>query len=160
MTKNLPDYTAVEVPDDKPTEEFSHHERRAALLRRCISAGSPYAVNQSDLADEYDVDCSQVCRDMKRLRESVGDTLGEDAKLTARAVFERTLADLQEADDWRASKAAFDTVMDWQNWLAEIGEQDREPDRSELDIDARVEGPGGVIDAMREGREQSEQSHE
>jgi hypothetical protein len=154
MTKNLPDYTTVEVPDDKPTEKFTHHERRAALLRRCISAGSPYAVNQSDLAADYGVDRSTICRDMKRLRESVGDSLGEDAKLTARAVFERTLLDLRNADDWKASKAAFDVVMDWQNWLAEIGEQHREPDRSELDVDVRSRHAEVGYQIVREGEDE------
>lgn len=64
---------------------------------------------------------------MERLRESIGDSLGNNAKLTAKAVFEETLADLRAADDWRASKAAFDVVMEWNEWLGDIGEQEREP---------------------------------
>lgn len=151
MTENLPDYSTIKPPEEKPKAEFGHHERRADLLRRAISAGSPYAINQSDLADDYDVDRSTVCRDMKRLRESVNEALGDDAKLTARAVFERTLLDLRQADDWRASKAAFDVVMDWQNWLAELGEQHREPDRSELDVDVRSRNVDVSYQVVREG---------
>jgi len=154
MTENLPDYSTVKPPDEKPKPEFAHHERRADLLRRVISAGSPYAVNQSGLADEYAVDRSTICRDMKRLRESVDDALGDDAKLTARAVFERVLEDLQDADDWRASKAAFDAVMDWQNWLAELGEQHREPNRSELDVDVRSRGVDVSYQVVREGEDE------
>lgn len=151
MTDNLPDYSSVKVPDDKPSEEYTHHERRADLLRRCITAGSPFAVNQSDQADRYGVSRTTITRDMKRLRESVGDQLGDDAKLTARAVFERTLLDLRQADDWRASKAAFDAVMDWQNWLAELGEQHREPNRSELDVDVRSRNVDVSYQVVREG---------
>ena len=151
MTDNLPDYAAIKVPDGKPASEYSHHERRADLLRRIITAGSPYAINQSDLAAEYDVDRSTVCRDLKRLRESIDDTLGADAKLTARAVFERALLDLRNADDWRASKAAFDMAMDWQDWLANIGEQDREPDRSEIDMDVRSRRTEVAYHVVREG---------
>ena len=154
MTENLPDYSTINPPDEKPKPEFDHHERRADLLRRVITAGSPYAVNQSDLADEYAVDRSTICRDMKRLRESVDDALGADAKLTARAVFERVLEDLQDADDWRASKAAFDAVMDWQNWLAELGEQHREPNRSELDVDVRSRGVDVSYQVVREGEDE------
>jgi hypothetical protein len=154
MTENLPDYSTIKPPDEKPKPEFDHHERRADLLRRVISAGSPYAVNQSGLADEYAVDRSTICRDMKRLRESVDDALGDDAKLTARAVFERVLEDLQDADDWRASKAAFDAVMDWQNWLAELGEQHREPNRSELDVDVRSRGVDVSYQVVREGEDE------
>lgn len=137
MTSDLPDYTTVKVPDDKPPTEYTTHERRADLLRRCITAGSPYAVNQSDQAERYNVDRSTVSRDMKRLRESVDDALGEDAKLTTKTIFERALLDLREADDWRASKAALDCVMEWNDWLADLGLQEREPDRAEVDVRSR-----------------------
>ena len=153
MTENLPDYSGVNPPDDKRPEEFTHHERRADLLRRCIQAGSPFAVNQSALARRYGIDRSTVCRDMKRLRESVDETLGNDAKLTARAVFERALLDLRNAEDWRASKAAFDAVMDWQQWLVEIGEQHREPDRSEVDVDMRSRTVDVSYQVVREGED-------
>lgn len=43
-----------------------------------------------------------------------------------------------DADDWRATKAAWDVRADYDNWLAGIGEQHREPKRSELDMDAAV----------------------
>ena len=137
MTENLPDYSTIEPPEGKRSEEYTHHERRADLLREIVDAGSPFAINQSELADDYGVDRSTGCRDMKRIRESVDDALGADAKLTARAVFERALEDLHEADDWRASKAAFEAAMDWQQWLADLGEQHREPDRAEVDVRSR-----------------------
>ncbi|PSP87436.1 hypothetical protein BRC90_10805 [Halobacteriales archaeon QS_4_69_34] len=66
---------------------------------------------------------------MEKLAEYVGENIGDDARLTARAVFESVLADLQEADDWRASKAAFDATMDWMEWLQDTGEQRKEPDK-------------------------------
>ena len=153
MTANLPDYSTVKVPEEKPASEYSHHERRADLLRRIIGAGSPYAINQSDLAADYGVDRSTVCRDMARLRESVDEALGNDAKLTARAVFERALLDLQNAEDWRASKAAFDAVLDWQDWLGDIGEQEREPDRSEVDVDMRSRTVDVSYQVVREGED-------
>ena len=153
MTANLPDYSTVRVPEGKPASEYSHHERRADLLRRIIGAGSPYAINQSDLAADYGVDRSTVCRDMARLRESVDEALGNDAKLTARAVFERALLDLQNAEDWRASKAAFDMAMSWQQWLAELGEQEREPDRSEVDVDMRSRTVDVSYQVVREGED-------
>jgi hypothetical protein len=153
MTENLPDYSTVKVPEDKPPEEYSHHERRADLLRRCISIGSPFAVNQSEQAGRYDVHKSQISRDMDRLRESVDESLGDDAKLTTKAVFERALLDLQRADDWRASKAALDAVMDWNEWLADIGEQHREPRQSEVEMDVGGMSWSEQMDAALEGGE-------
>lgn len=137
MTQSLPDYTQFNVPDSKHPEEYTHHERRAELFRTSVQRGTPFAVHQTNQADRYDVDRSTISRDMDRLRESVADTIGDDAKLTTKTLFERALLELRQADDWRATKAAFDMAMDWNDWLADIGEQHREPDRSELDIDMR-----------------------
>lgn len=139
MTDSLPDYTALNVPDDKHPTEYTHHERRADLLHRCIEMGSPFAVNKTGQSDRYDVSRQTIHRDMNRLRESVGDSLGDDAKLTSKAVYERALLELRQADDWRASKAAFEMTMDWNEWLADIGEQHREPDKSELDMDVDMQ---------------------
>ena len=125
---NSPKYNAIEIPDVSP-RNFTAEQRRADLFRRVLNAGSPHAINQSREAERYDVHRSTVCRDMNELGEYVGENIGNDARLTARAVFEQTLSDLQNADDWRASKAAFDTMMDWQSWLQDTGEQEREPDK-------------------------------
>ena len=138
MTRNLPDYTTIEPPEDKPLEEYGTHERRAAVLRRIRDAGSPHVVNQSALAREFDVNRSTIHRDMERLRESINDSLGDDAKLTTRVLFESVTAELLEADDWRAKKAAFDMAMDWNQWLADLGEQHREPDRVQADVRKRA----------------------
>lgn len=137
MTDNLPDYTALEPPDGKPPEEFTTHERRADVLRQIVEAGSPFAINQSTLANRYGVHRSTISRDMDRLRESVDELLGRDAKLTTRALYEAVVGQLLAESDWKAKKAAWDVVMDWNEWLADLGEQHREPDRSEIDVRSR-----------------------
>jgi len=123
-----PKYNEIEIPD-VPSRKFTAEQRRADLFRRVLDAGSPHAINQSQEAKRYDVHRSTICRDMGKIAEYVGKNIGDGARLTARAVFERTLSDLQEADDWRASKAAFDIMMDWQSWLQDTGEQRKEPDK-------------------------------
>jgi len=138
MTDNLPDYSELEPPDEKPPAEFTTHERRADVLRAIIDAGSPFAINQTELAERYDVHRSTVSRDMDRLRESVDELLGRDAKLTTRALYEAVIGELLAESDWKAKKAAWDVVMDWNDWLADIGEQHREPDRSEVDVRSRT----------------------
>ncbi|MFW6435544.1 MAG: HTH domain-containing protein [Halovenus sp.] len=137
MTDNLPDYTALEPPDEKPPVEYTTHERRADVLQQIVEAGSPFAVNQTELADQYGVHRSTISRDMDRLRESVDELLGRDAKLTTRALYESIIGQLLAESDWKAKKAAWDIVMDWNEWLADIGEQHREPDRSEIDVRSR-----------------------
>ena len=137
MTDNLPDYSTVEPPADTAPEEYSTHERRAALLRRIREVGSPFAISQTDQADRFGVHESTISRDMDRLRESVSESLGDDAKLTTRVLFESVTEELLAADDWKAKKAAFDVVMDWNEWLADLGEQHREADKIEADVRSR-----------------------
>lgn len=137
MTDNLPDYSGLEPPDDTPPEEYSTHERRAALLQQVLDAGSPFAITQAREAERFDVHESTISRDMDRLRESVDELLGQNAKLTTRAVYESIISELLEETDWKAKKAAWDIVMDWNEWLADLGEQHREPQRSEVDVQSR-----------------------
>lgn len=137
MTDDLPDYSAVNPPDDAPPADYSHHERRAEILQVLIEAGSPSAVNQSRLADRYDVHDSTISRDMDRLRESVTDHLGTEAKFTTRTLYQHVVDELLEEDDWKATKAAWDVAMDWNEWLGDVGEQHREPDRVEADVRQR-----------------------
>ena len=137
MTDDIPDYSAVEPPDGKAPETYSYHERRGEIFDVIVAAGSPTAVTQARLAERYDVAESTISNDMDRLRESVSDHLGTSAKLTTRTVFEKVVDELLEADDWRAKKAAFDTVMEWNEWLQDVGEQHREPDRVEADVRER-----------------------
>lgn len=137
MTDNLPNYDAIEPPEETPAEEYGTHDRRADLWRAIKSAGSPARVNKAELAREYDVSRKTIYRDMERLREWCEDSLGDDARLTTRAVFETVVDDLLDTDDWRAKKAALDAVMDWNEWLADLGEQHREPDKIDADVRAR-----------------------
>jgi hypothetical protein len=134
VTHNV-DYTTVDVPDGKPPEEYHYTERRAEIFSLIEAAGSPQRMNQSDLARRYDVDQSQISRDIDALGEYVAESLGQRAKLTTRMMFKRVVGDLLEEDDWRASKAAWEVVTEWNEWLADLGEQHREPDKSEVDVD-------------------------
>lgn len=139
MANNLPNYSVIEPPDEKGHEDFTTHERRALLLRVIQEQGAPSAVNKSRFAKRFDVHRSTISRDMDRLRESVDEHLGDDAKLATRVLFQKTVQELHDADDWRATKAAWDVAMDWNEWLADVGEQHREPNQSEVDIDMRRE---------------------
>lgn len=134
MTHNLPDYSEVEPPAGTPPEEYTTHERRAEVWRVTVSKGSPARVNKASLARRYDVNRSTIYRDFERLREWAGDTLGEGAKLTTRAVYEKVVGALLDEGEWRD---AWTVQKEWNDWLADVGEQYREPRRSELDVRSR-----------------------
>lgn len=151
MNDDTPDYSALEPPDRKAPEDYTHHERRAAILRRLVEVGSPTGVTQARLAERYAVHESTISRDMDRLRVSVGEHLGTEAKFTTRTLYYHVVEELLDADDWKATKAAWDVAMDWNEWLAEIGEQRREPDRSEVDVDMRSRAVDVEYTVVREG---------
>jgi len=148
MTDELPDYTSIEPPEETAEEEYTHHERRAEILRLLTDAGSPSAIKQTRLADRYGVHDSTISRDMDRLRESVAQNMGNDAKLLTRVLFEKTVQELQAEGEW---KDAWDVVMDWNDWLADLGEQHREPNRSELGVDVRSRQTEVSYTVVREG---------
>lgn len=153
MANNI-DYATVEVPADKSPANYQYTERRAEILEIVLSAGSPSRMRQQDLADRYDVDQSTISRDMDAIGDHVAEHLGNRAKLTTRAAFQRVVNDLLDEEDWRAKKAAFDVVMDWSEWLADRGELDRAPRRSELDIDMRSRHSEVSYQVVREGEDE------
>lgn len=137
MTENQPDYSRIKPPDGKSPEEYTTHERRGDILQAIVESGEPSAVNQRELAEKYEVHESTVSRDMDRLRESITEHLGTDAKFTTRTLYQHVVQELLAEDDWRATKAAWDVVQEWNDFLVSIGEQHREPQRSKLDVDMR-----------------------
>lgn len=132
---DLPDYSGVTPPEEKEPVEYDHHERRGEIFDLIASRGDPSAVKQSQLAERYEVAESTISRDMDRIRESTSQHLGTSAKLTTRTLGQKVIRELLAADDWRATKAAWDVHTDRLEVLFDLGELAREPDRAEVDVD-------------------------
>ena len=110
-----PDYAAAEIPSKPPTE-FDHVERRAALLQQVRDLGHPDMIHQGEAAERYGVSQQQISKDLDRIGEYVGDTLGERHALTVDSVFRRSIQGLLEEGEYR--KAAR-TVKEYDEWVAE-----------------------------------------
>lgn len=156
MTNQI-NYFAVEIPEKKSPGEYSYTERRADLLHRILEAGSPTRINQYDAADEYDVTQGTILKDIDALSDSTDETIGGHAKITTRAAFDHVLEELYEADDWRATKAAWDVVMGWDAWLGDVGEQERAADQSEVDM--AVSDDGSVYEVVHGAAEEPSESN-
>lgn len=126
-----PDYHAIPVPENKHPEDYEYPERRAEILKAILKKGNPWSISRTKYAKRYDVAVSTITRDIQALREYIDDRIGLDAKLTARAVYEKTVQELQDDDE---HKAAFDCAMRWNEFLMEAGEMNRAPRR----VDAHV----------------------
>jgi len=134
---NEPDYRAVNVPEDKPPSEFTYVERRAETLQLIEQAGHPRAINQSRLADRYDVSQGQISQDVDRLRSYIVANIDETTvDSITETVYQKSVQELMSNGDY---KDAVKAVESWNDWLMDRGKVDKEPDRHE------VEGSGIVI---------------
>ena len=94
-THSEPDYSDLEIPTTPPSE-FTYTERRADLLAEIYSRGHPSLINQTEMADRYDVDQSTVSRDLDAIASHVDETLGKRRDLTTQAVYRRSITGLLE----------------------------------------------------------------
>jgi hypothetical protein len=132
-----PDYESVELPS-KDRAEYSYVERRAELLQLIREAGHPRAINQTQLAERYDVSQQQISKDLDRLAEYASDTLGARRDLVTEVVFQRALRGLMDEGEYR--KAAR-TVADWNEWL---------DNRTELqELEERIDALEGALEDRR-----------
>lgn len=129
------DYDAVNVPDGKAREDYSYVERRAEILERIERAGHPNALNKSELAREYGVNHTSIGRDFDALAEYVAANLDRNHSFIMDRVLRGAVRNLvDDGEHYKAAKAA----EKWYDWLADVGEVTRAPERRELNMDATV----------------------
>lgn len=131
------DYASVDIPDDKPPEEYHYTSRRAEILKLLEEAGHPRRLNQSRLADRYDCTPSNIHNDLDVLAEYIDDNLGSRRIMVTETVFHRAMEGLLDREEYR--KAA-QTVKDWNEfideyrWMKDFEERlDRIEERQERD---------------------------
>lgn len=126
------DYGAVEIPDDKPPEEYHWTERRAEIYQLIEKAGHPDSISPTRLADRYDVSKSQISQDKARLQEFIVEQIDEtQVDAITSTVFQTAVQELMDDDEYRK---AVKTVADWNEWLGDRGHVEREPDRLEANV--------------------------
>ena len=117
-SSSAPNYYRIDPPADRQPSEYSYVQRRAEILDFVVAAGGPTGVENTRLAERYDVNRSTIKRDLDALSEFVNSLLedGEDVLFRTLALHDRVIADLLNDDDWRASKAAYDVHRDFADW--------------------------------------------
>lgn len=122
-------YWALEPPDQTPPTQYTADERRADLLGKLVKGGTPHSLNQSKTAKIYGVSQPTISKDVAKLADFVGETLGNQVGLTIQTLFEKTVRDLRDEGEY---KEAWDVAMDWSEWLANVGAIEYEPERVEV----------------------------
>ena len=106
--------------------KYTFIERRAEILELIIKAGHPKAVSQTNLAKVYGVSQVMIHKDMVGIGKDIKKNLKNDAKLITHVVFQSAIKSLSigsNDDKFKASKL----VKDWNDYLFDIGAQDRAP---------------------------------
>jgi hypothetical protein len=113
------DYEAVDLPDtdSEPRSEWHYTQRRAELLQLLREAGHPGELNQTELAERYDVSQQQISKDFKRIGESIRQSLDDDRRaLNVDSVVQRSIRGLLENGEfYKAAQLA----LEWDEWVDE-----------------------------------------
>ncbi|AFH23109.1 hypothetical protein OSG_eHPD7_00185 [environmental Halophage eHP-D7] len=133
----MPNYHEVTLPDDKPRDEYSYTERRAAILKVIEQRGHPWGLNKSQLARQFGVSDVQIHKDLDRIKEYYSNRIGTDAKSATEIAYKRILQEQLDNDELDKARRTLDS---WNSWLQDTGHQEKEPDKHD------VQGEGIVID--------------
>jgi len=133
----MPNYHEVTLPDNKPRDEYSYTERRAAILKVIEQRGHPWGLNKSQLARQFGVSDVQIHKDLDRIKEYYSNRIGTDAKSATEIAYKRILQEQLDNDELDKARRTLDS---WNSWLQDTGHQEKEPDKHD------VQGEGIVID--------------
>lgn len=124
-----PDYSAVDLPS-KDRTEYTYVERRAEILQLIKEAGTPDALNQTRLAERYDVSQQQISKDIARVARHVhAELVDRDRRaLFVDSVVRRSIRGLMDEGEHR--KAA-KTAMEYDDWITEFHDLDKLHDEVE-----------------------------
>ena len=139
---NDPDYSAVDIPS-KDRTAYTWVQRRAELLQLVEEVGDPAALNQTELADSYDVTQQQISKDFARLAGHIHDRMidRDQRAFIVESVVRRSIRGLLDDEEYR--KAA-QTAMDYDEWIHDFHDA-AEFERRLDELEAQQErGDGGL----------------
>lgn len=124
----MTDYSEVVIPEQKAPEDYTYTERRAEILKLMERKGHPHGFNYSKLGRRYGVSHVQISKDFTILKEFYRENIGSSAKETSELAYNRILQGHLDNGDLEKARRALDS---WNDWLFDIGAQEKEPDKHE-----------------------------
>lgn len=107
-----PDYSAI-TPASKPPTEYSYAERRSEILSQIEDLGHPAAINQTELAERYDVSQQQISKDLSHLDDYIRERLGCRRDLEVGTVFKKCMTGALEEGNYDAARRAAEAYDDY-----------------------------------------------
>lgn len=142
-SSGAPDYSAVDLPSTDRSE-YNYVQRRAEILQLIEEAGHPKALNQTQLADRYNVSQQQVSKDLQRLSEHVRERVGDRGRraLMVDATVQRAICGLLDEEEWRRAAVTAIEYSEWASEFADLERLEAKVERLSEEVAAR-DGAGG-----------------
>jgi len=116
----------------KPGDKIKAAKRRTEILKLIIEAGHPRAISQLSLAKHYKVSQVAICKDIQAISREIKESMPKDAEFITHVVMESAIKALSKSPDPDQKFKAAKLIMDWNNYLFEMGKQRRAPQRHEV----------------------------
>lgn len=123
------DYLQVNIPKDKPKDEFTCNERRADIVKMMEEKGHPWGFNRSNLAEDYGVSAKMVCKDFDVLKKYYLNQVGRDAKKVSEMAYRKIVREHMKSGEYEKARKALES---WNKWLQSTGDQKKEPEKVEV----------------------------
>jgi len=129
------DYPAVMLPDPEqvPRSEWDVNQRRKYIMALYRDSHSPKEINKTDLSESFGVSRRTIYNDIQVLREWFDKHLDKDFENIANRTIRWAIKELREQGK---PKDAVDVTMDWQEFLQEEGEKEKQAEKYEIDGNA------------------------
>jgi len=122
------DYSKVSIPKEKDKREYDTDERRAYVFEKVIDAGHPKFINQSDLAEEFDVSATTIYNDLDAIADSIWEN-SSDVDLLFDTIYESVIQELREDEEYSELRK---WLKDFSNYLMDRGAVSRAPEKKEI----------------------------
>lgn len=115
------DYSQIEIPTEKPRDEWTYAERRAEILKLILEAGHPGLLSRKQLAEMYGVSATQITQDINQITDGIRDWMGKDADLVTQAVYHKAVKGHLQSDDLKDHAKAAELIRAWNEHLYKSG---------------------------------------
>jgi len=125
------DYPSVKLPnpEETPHSEWDANQRRKHIMSLYRDSYSPQEINKTELAKKFDVSRETIYRDIRILRKWFNKNLDKDFENIANRTIRWAIKELRNEGE---AKKAVDVTMDWQEFLQEEGEKEKQPDKVQV----------------------------
>lgn len=155
MLRHLPRKEKYQKPDGTQAfDEYTADERRAALYKMVLEKGHPqHLPTYAELGAQFGVSKNRIKQHMHEIRDDLADHLGADIKGRTKATFIQAHKKAMSKGEYMK---AMQIMMTWNDWLFDLGVQDRAPEKREVDLETSGEWTDSEVEELLSDHDDSD----